>query len=63
MKKTFGKILGAFLCLGMVLGLMPSQVFEVYAEETHTHCIYGTSDTEACNHNNDITFVEWDKTD
>ena len=46
MKKTFGKILGAGLCLGMVLGLMPSQVFEVYAEETHTHCIYGTSDTE-----------------
>ena len=63
MKKTFGKILGAFLCLGMVLGLMPTQVFEVYAEETHTHCIYGTSDTGACSHNNDITFMEWDKTD
>ena len=32
MKKTFGKILGAFLCLGMVLGLMPSQVLQVFAE-------------------------------
>lgn len=32
MKKTFGKILGAFLCLGMVLGLMPSQALQVFAE-------------------------------
>ena len=32
MKKTFGKILGAFLCLGMVLGLMPTQALQVFAE-------------------------------
>lgn len=32
MKKTFGKILGAFLCLGMVLGLMSSQALQVFAE-------------------------------
>ena len=32
MKKTFGKILGVFLCLGMVLGLMPSQALQVFAE-------------------------------
>ena len=36
MKKTFGKILGAFLCLGMVLGLMPSQALQVFAEEEPT---------------------------
>ena len=36
MKKTFGKILGAFLCLGMILGLMPSQALQVFAEEEST---------------------------
>ncbi len=36
MKKTFGKILGVFLCLGMVLGLMPSQALQVFAEEEPT---------------------------
>ena len=36
MKKTFGKILGAFLCLGMMLGLMPSQALQVFAEEEST---------------------------
>ena len=39
MKKTFGKILGAFLCLGMVLGLMPTQVLQVKAAEEHKHCV------------------------
>ena len=32
LKKLFGKILGAGLCLGMVLGLMPSQALQVFAE-------------------------------
>ena len=36
LKKLFGKILGAGLCLGMVLGLMPSQVLQVFAEEAPT---------------------------
>ena len=36
LKKLFGKILGAGLCLGMVLGLMPSQTLQVFAEEEST---------------------------
>ena len=36
LKKLFGKILGAGLCLGMVLGLMPSQALQVFAEEEPT---------------------------
>ena len=30
-KKLLGKLLGAFLCLGMILGLMPSQALQVKA--------------------------------
>ena len=36
LKKLFGKILGAGLCLGMVLGLMPSQALQVFAEGEST---------------------------
>ena len=36
LKKLFGKILGAGLCLGMMLGLMPSQALQVFAEEEST---------------------------
>ena len=43
MKKTFGKILGAFLCLGMMLGLMPSQALQVKAADEHKHCVCGTN--------------------
>ena len=43
MKKTFGKILGAFLCLGMVLGLMPSQALQVKAADEHKHCVCGAT--------------------
>jgi len=33
MKKRLGKLLGAFLCLSMILGLMPSQALQVLAVE------------------------------
>ncbi len=36
LKKLFGKILGAGLCLGMILGLMPSQALQVFAEGAST---------------------------
>lgn len=36
MKKRLGKLLGTFLCLSMVLGLMPSQALQVLAVEEPT---------------------------
>ena len=64
MKKTFGKILGAFLCLGMVLGLMPSQVLQVKAADEHKHCVCGATHRDVGDHTSEteITFEAWTKT-
>ena len=64
MKKTFGKILGAFLCLGMVLGLMPSQALQVKAADEHKHCVCGATHKEVGDHTSEteITFEAWTKT-
>ena len=65
MKKTFGKILGAFLCLGMVLGLMPSQALQVKAAGEHKHCVCGATHKDVGDHTSEteITFEAWTKTD
>ena len=65
MKKTFGKILGAFLCLGMVLGLMPSQALQVKAAGEHKHCVCGATHKDVGDHTSEteITFQAWKKTD
>ena len=65
MKKTFGKILGAFLCLGMVLGLMPSQALQVKAAGEHKHCVCGATHKDIGDHTSEteITFQAWKKTD
>ena len=65
MKKTFGKILGAFLCLGMVLGLMPSQALQVKAADEHKHCVCGATHKDVGDHTSEteITFTAWKKTD
>ena len=65
MKKTFGKILGAFLCLGMVLGLMPTQVLQVKAANEHKHCVCGATHKDVGDHTSEteITFTAWTKTD
>ena len=65
MKKTFGKILGAFLCLGMVLGLMPSQALQVKAADVHKHCVCGATHKDVGDHTSEteITFTAWTKTD
>ena len=65
MKKTFGKILGAFLCLGMVLGLMPTQVLQVKAADEHKHCVCGATHKDVGDHTSEteITFTAWKKTD
>ncbi len=65
MKKTFGKILGAFLCLGMVLGLMPSQALQVKAADEHKHCVCGATHKDVGDHmsETEITFTAWKKTD
>ncbi len=65
MKKTFGKILGAFLCLGMVLGLMPSQALQVKAADEHKHCVCGATHKDVGDHTSEteITFKAWTKTD
>lgn len=65
MKKTFGKILGAFLCLGMVLGLMPSQALPVKAADEHKHCVCGAAHKDVGDHTSEteITFTAWKKTD
>lgn len=64
MKKTFGKILGAFLCLGMVLGLMPSQALQVKAAGEHKHCVCGATHRDVGDHTSEteITFTAWTKT-
>ena len=64
MKKTFGKILGAFLCLGMVLGLMPSQALQVKAAGEHKHCVCGATHRDVGDHTSEteITFEAWTKT-
>ncbi len=64
MKKTFGKILGAFLCLGMVLGLMPSQALQVKAADEHKHCVCGATHKDVGDHTSEteITFTAWTKT-
>ena len=64
MKKTFGKILGAFLCLGMVLGLMPSQALQVKAAGEHKHCVCGATHKDVGDHTSEteITFEAWTKT-
>ena len=64
MKKTFGKILGAFLCLGMVLGLMPSQALQVKAAGEHKHCVCGATHKDVGDHTleTEITFEAWTKT-
>ena len=64
MKKTFGKILGAFLCLGMVLGLMPSQALQVKAAGEHKHCVCGATHRDVGDHTleTEITFEAWTKT-
>ena len=65
MKKTFGKILGAFLCLGMVLGLMPSQALQVKAAGEHKHCVCGATHKDVGDHTSEteLTFEAWTKTD
>ena len=65
MKKTFGKILGAFLCLGMVLGLMPSQALQVKAADEHKHCVCGATHKDVGDHTSETltTFQEWTETD
>ena len=65
MKKTFGKILGAFLCLGMVLGLMPTQALQVKAADEHKHCVCGATHKDVGDHTSEteITFQAWKKTD
>ena len=64
MKKTFGKILGAFLCLGMVLGLMPSQALQVKAADEHKHCVCGATHKDVGDHTSEteITLTAWTKT-
>ena len=66
MKKTFGKILGAFLCLGMMLGLMPSQALQVKAGSLmkHKHCVCGAThkDVVTITSETEITFTAWTKT-
>ena len=64
MKKTFGKILGAGLCLGMVLGLMPSQALQVKAADEHKHCVCGATHRDVGDHTSEteITFEAWTKT-
>ena len=64
MKKRFGKILGAFLCLGMVLGLMPSQALQVKAADEHKHCVCGATHRDVGDHTSEteITFEAWTKT-
>ena len=65
MKKRFGKILGAFLCLGMVLGLMPTQALQVKAADEHKHCVCGAMHKDVGDHTSEteITFTAWKKTD
>ena len=65
MKKRLGKILGAFLCLGMILGLMPSQALQVKAAEEHKHCVCGATHKDVGDHmtETEITFTAWTKTD
>ena len=65
MKKTFGKILGAFLCLGMVLGLMPTQALQVKAADEHKHCVCGATHRDVGDHTSEteIMFQAWKKTD
>ena len=65
MKKTFGKILGAGLCLGMVLGLMPTQALQVKAADEHKHCVCGATHRDVGDHTSEteIMFQAWKKTD
>ena len=65
LKKLFGKILGAGLCLGMVLGLMPSQALQVKAANEHKHCVCGATHKDVGDHTSEteITFTAWTKTD
>ena len=65
LKKLFGKILGAGLCLGMILGLMPSQALQVKAADEHKHCVCGATHKDVGDHTSEteITFTAWTKTD
>ena len=65
LKKLFGKILGAGLCLGMVFGLMPSQALQVKAAGEHKHCVCGATHKDVGDHTSEteITFEAWTKTD
>ncbi len=65
LKKLFGKILGAGLCLGMILGLMPSQALQVKAADEHKHCVCGAMHKDVGDHTSEteITFTAWKKTD
>ena len=64
LKKLFGKILGAGLCLGMILGLMPSQALQVKAAGEHKHCVCGATHKDVGDHTSEteITFEAWTKT-
>lgn len=45
LKKLFGKILGAGLCLGMVLGLMPTQILQVKAATEPNYLTFTAEET------------------
>ena len=65
LKKLFGKILSAGLCLGMILGLMPSQALQAKAADEHKHCVCGATHKDVGDHTSEteITFTAWTKTD
>ena len=54
MRKRLGKLLGAFLCLGMILGLMPSQALQVKAADEHKHCVCGATHKEVGDHMEEV---------
>ena len=64
MRKRLGKLLGTFLCLGMILGLMPSQALQVKAAEEHKHCICGATHKEVGDHTEYVVdYKAWESTD
>lgn len=61
------KILGVFLCMGMLMGLMPGGVLQLYAAGTagHTHCLCGATHKTIGDHTTDTqtVFTAWTSAD
>lgn len=66
-KNRLKKILGIFLCMGMMMGLMPGGVLQLYAAGVtgHTHCLCGATHKAIGDHTTDTrtTFTAWTSTD